>query len=155
MPVAIDILLPGITSAQYAQMVDHLAPALTAAQGFLAHASSPSSEGTRIVEIWRTEADWVRFVEEHVAPAAKAAGIVPVTKVEALDRLLTPAYAPASGERAANRSACVPVGKDEGKAFRLGPLNILVKEDGSQTRQTLAVAEFRGTKFRIPPHTHT
>jgi quercetin dioxygenase-like cupin family protein len=48
-----------------------------------------------------------------------------------------------------------PVGVDEGEGFRVGPLSILVKEDGSHTRQTLAVAEFRGKGFRIPPHTHT
>jgi hypothetical protein len=44
---------------------------------------------------------------------------------------------------------------DDGEAFRLGPLEIIVKEDGSGTRMNLAVAEFRGEAFRIPPHLHT
>lgn len=44
---------------------------------------------------------------------------------------------------------------DEGETFRLGPLEIMVKEDGTGTRMNLAVAEFRGTSFRIPPHVHT
>lgn len=44
---------------------------------------------------------------------------------------------------------------DEGRSFRLGPLTVLVKEDGSGTRGSISVAEFRGEAFRIPPHTHT
>jgi quercetin dioxygenase-like cupin family protein len=48
-----------------------------------------------------------------------------------------------------------PLTNDEGESFRLGPLTIVVKEDGRHTRQTLAVAEFRGKGFRIPVHTHT
>ncbi|BDG01103.1 cupin domain-containing protein [Anaeromyxobacter oryzae] len=49
----------------------------------------------------------------------------------------------------------VHLGQDDGEAFRLGPLEIIVKENGSGTRMNLAVAEFRGTTFRIPPHVHT
>jgi quercetin dioxygenase-like cupin family protein len=49
----------------------------------------------------------------------------------------------------------VHLGADDGEAFRLGPLQIIVKENGSGTRMNLAVAEFRGDAFRIPPHVHT
>ncbi len=49
----------------------------------------------------------------------------------------------------------VHLGQDDGEAFRLGPLEIIVKENGSGTRMNLAVAEFRGSTFRIPPHVHT
>jgi quercetin dioxygenase-like cupin family protein len=49
----------------------------------------------------------------------------------------------------------VHLGQDHGEAFRLGPLEIIVKENGSGTRMNLAVAEFRGNRFRIPPHLHT
>lgn len=52
-------------------------------------------------------------------------------------------------------SPAVHLGQDDGEAFRLGPLEIIVKEDGSGTRMNLAVAEFRGSSFRIPPHIHT
>ncbi len=45
--------------------------------------------------------------------------------------------------------------QDEGEVFRLGPLEIIVKENGAGTRMNRAVAEFRGTSFRIPPHIHT
>ena len=44
---------------------------------------------------------------------------------------------------------------DEGRRIHLGPIEIVVKEDGSGTRGNLSVAEFRSAGFRIPPHTHT
>jgi quercetin dioxygenase-like cupin family protein len=49
----------------------------------------------------------------------------------------------------------VHLDRDDGEAFRLGPLEIIVKENGSGTRMNLAVAEFRGSTFRIPAHIHT
>ena len=52
-------------------------------------------------------------------------------------------------------SPAVLLGQDDGEAFRLGPLEIIVKENGAGTRMNLAVAEFRGNGFRIPPHIHT
>jgi quercetin dioxygenase-like cupin family protein len=52
-------------------------------------------------------------------------------------------------------NAALVLGKDDGEIYRLGPLEIRVKEDGSNTRKTHAVAEFRGKGFRIPPHTHS
>jgi quercetin dioxygenase-like cupin family protein len=48
-----------------------------------------------------------------------------------------------------------PLESDEGELLRLGSIDILVKEDGRSTRQKMAVAEFRGTAFKIPPHIHT
>lgn len=57
-----------------------------------------------------------------------------------------------------NVAAIIPavhLGPDDGEAFRLGPLEIIVKENGAGTRMNLAVAEFRGDAFRIPPHVHT
>jgi mannose-6-phosphate isomerase-like protein (cupin superfamily) len=56
---------------------------------------------------------------------------------------------------AVSTSASALVEPDAGARLRLGPLEILVKEDGGGTRGNLAVAEFRGTTFRIPPHSHT
>src|SRR5689334_17039569 len=55
---------------------------------------------------------------------------------------------------AANQSA-LHLSNDEGRALRLGPIEIIVKEDGSNTRGAISVAEFRGKGFRIPPHVHT
>jgi mannose-6-phosphate isomerase-like protein (cupin superfamily) len=60
-----------------------------------------------------------------------------------------------SKPNAVDISPAVHLGQGDGEAFRLGPLEIIVKENGSGTRMNLAVAEFRGTTFRIPPHIHT
>lgn len=55
----------------------------------------------------------------------------------------------------ADSGPAVHLGQDDGESFRLGPLEIIVKENGAGTRMNLAVAEFRGSTFRIPPHVHT
>lgn len=55
----------------------------------------------------------------------------------------------------ADSGPAVHLGQDDGESFRLGPLEIIVKENGTGTRMNLAVAEFRGNTFRIPPHIHT
>jgi mannose-6-phosphate isomerase-like protein (cupin superfamily) len=47
------------------------------------------------------------------------------------------------------------MGKDEGEVYKLGTIDVIVKESGSRTRDTHSVAEFRGKQFRIPPHVHT
>jgi len=47
------------------------------------------------------------------------------------------------------------IGRDEGEVYRLGNIEVVVKESGTRTRGTHAVAEFRGKGFRIQPHTHT
>ena len=154
MPVAIEVELPGVSAEQYAAMFERLAPALTAAHGFLSHAASPRPEGMRILEQWRSEKDWTRFAEVVIAPLAKAAGLEVRSRTERLERLVTPLHAGTAREDAAAKRVR-PLASGGGEEFHLGPLTILVKEDGSHTRQTVAVAEFRGKNFRIPPHTHT
>ena len=152
MTVAIDIELPGVGSEQYAHMIQHLGPLLTAAPGFLAHSAAPGDDHFHIHELWRSEKEWAAFVEQYVAPAAAAAGITPKARVEQLERLITPAQASA----AKLPDARPPVlAIDEGARFSLGPITIVVKENGSHTRQTFAVAEFIGKGFRIPVHIHT
>ena len=49
-----------------------------------------------------------------------------------------------SRPNAVDSTPALLLGQDEGEAFRLGPLEIIVKENGSGTRMNLAVAEFRG-----------
>ena len=154
MPVAVEFELPGVSADQYAAMFEQVATALTAAHGFLSHAASPRPEGMRILEQWRSEEDWTRFAEAAIAPLARAAGLEMRPRTERLERLVTPLHPGAARQDAATKQAR-PLASDGGEEFHLGPLTILVKEDGSLTRQTVAVAEFRGKSFRIPPHTHT
>ncbi len=48
------------------------------------------------------------------------------------------------------------LGPEDGRPIRFGPFELLVKEDGSATRENVAVAEFRAKgPFKIPPHLHT
>ena len=152
MAIAVDIQFPALTAEQYDQMIAHLGPSLAQAPGFLAHSGVPlDGGGWRIAELWQTEEAWGRFVQEQVAPMAKAAGMaVPAPRIEKLHRLLTPI----PGTDGAPVSVG-PVGVNEGEVIRLGPIEILVKESGRGTRHALSVAEFRGKGFRIPPHTHT
>jgi len=55
---------------------------------------------------------------------------------------------------APSSSSPTVLSRDEGEVIRLGAVTIFVKEDGSRTRGTLGLAEFRGKGFRIPPHAH-
>src|SRR5262249_41105083 len=150
-----DIHLPGVSDDIYARMIGHLGPLLAGAPGFLSHAAGPADGGFHITELWRSEEEWSRFVEQHVAPAASAAGITPSRRVAQLSHLITPPHAGAPREGAPSSAGAPLLAADEGASFRVGPLTILVKEDGGRTRQTLAVAEFRGPRFRIPAHVHT
>ena len=154
MAIAVDIHLHGVGFADYQRMHAQLGPRMTAAAGFLAHAAGMDAEGVHIIELWRSQAEFGAFVEAHVAPLAQAANIKPEVRIQPLEKLVTP---PGNGDAKLDAPATevTPVGPDEGEAFQLGPLTILVKENGEKTRQTLAVAEFRGKGFRIPVHTHT
>jgi len=154
MTVAIDIHLPGVTADTYASLIGRVGSILTSTPGFLAHAAGPAPGGFRVIELWRSEADWGAFAEAHIALLAKAAGIVPEPRVQQLERVEL-AAARAGQHLGPERGGSPVVDQDDGASFRIGPIEILVKEDGRGTRHNLAVAEFRGTQFRIPPHTHT
>lgn len=154
MAIAVDIDIPGMTAEQYGGFMDQLQSDLAAAPGFLVHTAGPEDRGWHVSEVWRSEEDFTRFASEKLAPMAAAAGMtLPQPRVEPLHRVVSASEArraPAPGGPSA-----LHLGKDEGRAVRLGPLQILIKEDGSGTRGAISVAEFRGKGFRIPPHVHT
>jgi mannose-6-phosphate isomerase-like protein (cupin superfamily) len=151
MPVAVEINIPGMSAPHYDQMLANLGPSLLTAPGFVAHAAGATEGGWRIVEIWQSEQEYGRFAAETVAPLAQKFGMtVPPPSIQPLHRAVT--------ANVVAGDAPVPaelLGPDDGKRFKLGPIEILVKEDGGGTRQRLAVAEFRGKNYRIPPHIHT
>src|SRR5438105_2224415 len=101
MAIAVDLQLSGLTTEQYAQMIDHIDRRLAAAPGFLSHAAGPSEGGFHIVELWRTHEDWARFSEEVIAPFARATGISPVARVERIERLVTSPHTGPARERTA------------------------------------------------------
>jgi hypothetical protein len=69
MPVLAVFEQPNLDEQTYASMVEQLMPVLRAAEGFIAHAGGPSpAGGTRITEIWATEADSQRFFDDNLKP---------------------------------------------------------------------------------------
>lgn len=151
MPVAVEIDLAGVAPENYEKMIALLGPSLATAPGFMAHAASPTEKGVRLVEIWQSEKEWGQYAQEKVAPLAQSFGMsVPQPRIQQLQRAIT-----AHENDGGPTVPAVLLGAHEGESFRLGPLEIIVKEDGTRSRQKLAVAEFRGKGYRIPPHTHT
>jgi quercetin dioxygenase-like cupin family protein len=150
MAIRVELEVPGMTQAGYHDLLSRVGEALARAPGLLVHSGHPAGAAWRVEEVWQSEADWSRFVETHVAPALRASGLQPAApRIAHLDRVVSPV----DGKGVAVDVG--PLGPDEGKRFRLGPLEILVREDGSGTRGRLAVGEFRGVQYRIPPHKHT
>lgn len=146
MTIAVEIEVAGVTQQQYAGLLEVLQPKLTVAPGFLTHVGTAKPDGLSLLELWRSKEDYEAFVAS-VKDLLPKEGIE--VHIEEISKHLTPAQATASAGQVH------PVGNDAGEEIKLGPITILVKEDGSRTRETLAVAEFRGTDFKIPPHTHT
>jgi hypothetical protein len=60
---------PGLDRETYASMLEQLRPLLRSANGFISHSAGPSpAGGTRIIEIWESEADSQRFFNEKLKP---------------------------------------------------------------------------------------
>lgn len=69
MPVLMIAEQPGLDEGAYASMLEQLMPLLRSANGFMSHAGGPSpAGGTRIVEIWESEADSQNFFNENLKP---------------------------------------------------------------------------------------
>lgn len=154
MAVAVTIDIPGMTAEQYDGMMAQIQGQLAAAPGMLAHTAGSRESGWHVLELWQSEQEFTRFAQEVMAPLAAAAGMtLPQPRIEPLHRLVAGSAPAGTRSRASELPVHLPRGG--GEAFRLGPLELLVKEDGSHTREMMAVAEFRGSSFHIPPHTHT
>ncbi len=68
MPVMMISEVGGQTPDGYDGLLTQVGPALTAAQGFILHASHPTDAGWRVVEIWETREDAARFFAAAIAP---------------------------------------------------------------------------------------
>lgn len=61
--------VPNLSEEIYAGMIEQMTPLMRAHNGFIAHSGGPSpSGGWRVVEIWETEADGVKWFDENVKP---------------------------------------------------------------------------------------
>jgi hypothetical protein len=58
----------GQTPAGYDGMLATVSPALKAAPGFVMHASHPVEGGWRVVEVWNSREEAVRFFAATIAP---------------------------------------------------------------------------------------
>jgi heme-degrading monooxygenase HmoA len=77
MPVLAVFEQPNLDESTYAAMLEQLMPALRSAKGFISHAGGPSpAGGTRIIEIWASEADSQKFFDENLKPNLPP-GVVP------------------------------------------------------------------------------
>jgi heme-degrading monooxygenase HmoA len=68
MPVIVTTRLEGMPTQAYDQTADHLAHALRAADGFIAHAAAADGDGVTVIELWDDAGDWQRFFDVHVKP---------------------------------------------------------------------------------------
>lgn len=77
MPVLMVFEQPNLDEDTYASMLEQLTPLLRSANGFMSHAGGPSpAGGTRIIEIWESEADSQKFLDEILKPNLPP-GVVP------------------------------------------------------------------------------
>jgi heme-degrading monooxygenase HmoA len=89
MPVLAIFEQPNLDEGTYASMLEQLMPLLRSANGFMSHAGGPSpAGGTRIIEIWESEADSQRFFNEHLKPNLPP-GVVPDSTYHELDAAFT------------------------------------------------------------------
>ena len=67
MPVLAIFEQPNLDEGTYAAMLEQLMPVLRSARGFMSHAGGPSpAGGTRIIEIWESEADSQQLFSENL-----------------------------------------------------------------------------------------
>ena len=89
MPVLAIFEQPNLDEKTYTSMLDQLMPALRSAKGFISHAGGPSPDGgTRIVEIWESEADSRNFFSENLQPNLPPE-LVPVSTYYVLNTAFT------------------------------------------------------------------
>jgi hypothetical protein len=67
--------IPTMTSAIYRQAISRVRDQLKAAPGFLAHAGTATQNGFRVTEMWESQAQCMRFLEETIMPMAQQLGV--------------------------------------------------------------------------------
>lgn len=70
--------IPGMTREMYQQAIGQVRDQEKASPGFMAHAATVTSEGTRITEIWESQEDVNQFLETIIMPMAQQAGLPPI-----------------------------------------------------------------------------
>ena len=99
MTVVTTLDITGLTPAEYRSVLDELGVEERPEPGIYLHLTVPTDFGFRIVEIWDEKAGFERFLENRLAPAAKAVGMDRETAitVEPLHNLFAPRLAELPG----------------------------------------------------------
>jgi quinol monooxygenase YgiN len=66
---------PGVTQAQYEQVLNQVAPGNRAPAGLLYHVAGPTDGGWRVVEVWESQEAVDRFFQGQLGQALQQAGI--------------------------------------------------------------------------------
>jgi heme-degrading monooxygenase HmoA len=75
MAVGVSSTVAGMTDEAYDQMAQYLLPKIKEQPGFVLHISGPIDGGYRVIEVWESEEDQTRWIEEQVKPAGQQAGV--------------------------------------------------------------------------------
>jgi len=70
--------IAGMTEEMYRQAIGQVRDREKASPGFMAHAATVTSEGTRITEIWESQEHVNHFLESVIMPMAQQAGLPPI-----------------------------------------------------------------------------
>jgi heme-degrading monooxygenase HmoA len=77
MAIGAKSVLPDMTHEAYEQMAQHLLPKIKDRPGFLLHISGPAEGGGySVIEVWESEEQQIRWIEEEVKPVGQQAGVV-------------------------------------------------------------------------------
>jgi hypothetical protein len=75
MPVAMMMENPNVTKESYDKVRAHIG--LETPAGGIFHAAGEGPNGWRVIEIWESEQDAQRFLQERLRPAWEAVGVEP------------------------------------------------------------------------------
>jgi hypothetical protein len=84
MPIAVQMFFEGATIEQYDEVIKlmGLHPGGAGPVGSLAHWAGPAPGGLRVVDIWKSQAEFEAFVQNSIAPMTAKVGMKPPASTE-------------------------------------------------------------------------
>ena len=87
MSVMITVEISGMESAKYDAVMKELGLSKRGAKwpkGIQSHVAGTSTHGVFVVDVWKSEADFKKFVEKSLGPAMAKAGVTEQPKISAI-----------------------------------------------------------------------
>jgi len=81
---------PGVTQAQYEQVLNEVAPGNQVIPGVLYHAAGPSENGFCVVEVWESQEVADQFFQDKLGVALQNAGITGQPRFFSVVNILKP-----------------------------------------------------------------